>query len=140
MSNSTGEQLRRARVSRNLSFGEAAEATRIPADKLAALEENDFSRFPSLAYGRGFLLIYGKFLGVDVSAQACQLEGHNAIHTREYQYLNNTPTPALPEDALAPRERSPSVVPLLVFLGILGIIGGGFWILLNLKRLGLSFW
>jgi cytoskeletal protein RodZ len=117
-----------------------SEATRIPVDKLEAIEADDFSGFPSMAYGRGFLLIYGKFLRVDVSEQAHLMEGHNAIHTRDYQYLHNTPVKPLSEDSVAPRERSPSVVPLLVFLGILALLGVAFWIFLNLKRLGLGPW
>ena len=137
---SVGEKLRKARLSKNLSLGDVTQSTRIPPDKLEALELDDYTQFPSMAYGRGFLVIYGRFLGVDVSQQAALLEGHNALHLQDYQYLHNSPNPPLSDDSLAPRERSPSIVPLLVFLLILVITGGGLWLLMNLKRLGLSFW
>lgn len=93
-----------------------------------------------MAYGRGFLVIYGRFLGVDVSQHAARLEGHNPLHLKDYQYLSNTPTPPLSEDSLAPRERSPSIVPLLVFAAILLILGTGLWFLMSLKRIGVSLW
>lgn len=140
MADSTGAKLRQARLAKGLSLSDVAQATRIQPDKLAALEADDFTRFPSMAYGRGFLVIYGKHLGVDVAAQAHQLEGHNAIHIKDYQYLQNTPTTPLSEDSMAPREQSPSLVPLLVFVGILLLIGGIFWLLLTMRRVGVSLW
>ncbi len=41
--------------------------TKIRPARLAEIEADDFSQFPSLAYAKGFLLIYGKFLDVDVT-------------------------------------------------------------------------
>lgn len=140
MAESTGAKLRKARQLRNLSLGEVSEATRIPPDKLEAIELDDYTPFPSLSYARGFLVIYGRFLGVDVSDQAAHMAGHNALQANKYEYLSNTPAPPLSEDSFAPRERSPSIVPLLVFLTLIAVIGGGLWLLMNLKRLGLSFW
>jgi cytoskeleton protein RodZ len=138
MADSTGTRLRKARLARGLSLGDVAEATRIRPEKLAALEADDFSQFPSQAYGRGFLNIYGKHLNVDVSDQAAALEGHSAIHHKQYQYLENSPVPPLPEDAVAPRERTPSIVPLMVFGGLLLLAGVGLWLLLTAKRLGIG--
>lgn len=140
MRDTTGDKLRKARLARNLSLSDVAQATRIPADKVEAIEVDDYSQFPSMAYARGFLVLYGRFLAVDVSEQATLLEGHNALHARDYQYLDNIPAPPLSDDSLAPRERSPSIVPLIVFLVILTVVGGALWLLMNLKRLGLSFW
>jgi cytoskeletal protein RodZ len=140
MAESTGAKLRQARLAKSLSLSDVAQATRIQPDKLAALESDDFSRFPSMAYGRGFLVIYGKHLGVDVTEQALRLEGHNAIHTKEYQYLHNTPTAPLSEDSIAPREQSPSFMPLLVLGGIVLLIVGIFWLLLTMRRVGVSLW
>ena len=138
MAESTGTRLRKARLARGLSLSDVAEATRIRPEKLAALEADDFSQFPSHAYGRGFLNIYGKHLNVDVSDQAAALEGHSAIHHKQYQYLENSPIPPLPDDAIAPRERTPSIVPLMVFGGLLLVAGVALWLLLTAKRLGLS--
>ena len=138
MAESTGTRLRKARLARGLALSDVAEATRIRPEKLAALEADDFSAFPSYAYGRGFLNIYGKHLNVDVSDQAAALEGHSAIHHKHYQYLENSPVPPQPEDAIAPRERTPSIVPLMVFGGLLLLAGVGLWLLLTAKRLGIG--
>ncbi|HEX8678778.1 MAG TPA: helix-turn-helix transcriptional regulator, partial [Chthoniobacterales bacterium] len=62
-----GEKFQKARLARNLTLEEAARMTKIRPAKLAELEAEDFSHFPSLAYAKGFLLIYGKFLNVDVT-------------------------------------------------------------------------
>ena len=119
-------------------IGELKEEIKETEEKLAALEADDFTQFPSHAYGRGFLNIYGKHLGVDVSDQAAALEGHSALHHKQYQYLQNSPVPPLPEDSIAPRERTPSIVPLMVFGGILLLAGVGLWLLLTAKRLGIG--
>ena len=138
MTESPGTRLRKARLALGLTLEDVAQSTCIRPDKLAALESDDYSSFPSIAYGRGFLTMYAKHLGVDVSAEARSMEGHSAIHIKDYQYVKNIPVGPLPEDAVAPRERSPSVVPLLVFGGLILLASLVFWILLNLRRLGLS--
>jgi len=62
-----GKKFQEARLARGLTLDEAARMTKIRPSRLAEIEADDFSNFPSLAYAKGFLLIYGKFLDVDVS-------------------------------------------------------------------------
>ena len=62
-----GKKFQEARLARNLTLDEAARMTKIRPSRLAEIEADDFSQFPSLAYAKGFLLIYGKFLDVDVT-------------------------------------------------------------------------
>src|ERR1700693_5800323 len=62
-----GKKFQEARRTRNLTLDEAARLTKIRPSRLAEIEADDFSQFPSLAYAKGFLLIYGKFLDVDVT-------------------------------------------------------------------------
>jgi len=138
MADSIGEKLRKARQARGWSLEQVAHATCIRPDKLAALEEGDYSAFPSHAYSRGFLTMYGKHVGVDVSEEARALEGHSALHIKDYQYLKNAPARQLPEDAVAPRERTPSMVPLFVFLGIIIVAALAIWLLTTARRLGLG--
>ena len=57
------------------------------------LEKDDYSNFPSLAYARGFLLIYARLLGVDVSEAAARLENSNPVDIEEYEYLSGKPAP-----------------------------------------------
>jgi len=62
-----GKKFQDARIARGLTLDEAARLTKIRPSRLAEIEADDFSQFPSLAYAKGFLLIYGKFLDVDVT-------------------------------------------------------------------------
>jgi cytoskeletal protein RodZ len=138
MADSIGAKLRNARIARGLTLEDVATSTCIRPDKLAALEADDYSPFPSMAYCRGFLAMYGKHLGVDVTEETRSMEGHNALHTKEYQYIKNAHIPPLSEDSVAARERSPSVMPLLIFGGILLLAVIVFWVLMTVRRLGLA--
>jgi cytoskeleton protein RodZ len=138
MAESIGARLRNARLAKGLTLEDVAQSTCIRPEKLEAIEKDDYSGFPSMAYSRGFLTMYGKHLGVDVSSETRSMEGHSAIHLKEYQYLKNAQHGPLPEDAVAPRERSPSIVPLLVFGGIILLVSLIGWVLLNIRRLGLG--
>jgi cytoskeletal protein RodZ len=138
MSAETGSLLRKARAARGLSIEQAAQATRIGKDQIKLLESGDFHAFPSPAYCRGFLSIYGKFLGVDVSLEMTSLEGSNPLSDKSYDYLKNIPPAPLPEDSFAAPERAPSFVPLIVFLALLSAGACVLWLLFNLKRLGLA--
>src|SRR5689334_13166519 len=105
---SVGKRLAEARAAKGLSLDEAAHATRIRPDKLAAIEQDDLSGFPNNTYARGFLLIYGRFLGVDVSLLANQLQSGNPISVEDYQYLNVTPEEQLEQHTrMRPRETRP---------------------------------
>jgi cytoskeletal protein RodZ len=59
-----GELLRTARLRRRISLAEAEQATRIRAQYLQALEDDDLSALPAGVYSRGFLRNYAIFLGV----------------------------------------------------------------------------
>jgi len=59
-----GQQLRQAREARKLSLEQAAQATRIRVHYLQALEAGELNRLPSQAQARGFLRVYGGYLGV----------------------------------------------------------------------------
>ncbi len=65
MAESIGERLKQARESRNLSFDQVAEATRIRPYYIQALEKDDYSAVPSAAQARGFLRIYAGYLGLN---------------------------------------------------------------------------
>lgn len=138
MSAEIGLRLRKARSTRGLSLEDAARATRIGKDQLRLLEAGDFHLFPSPAYCRGFLSLYGKFLGVDVSLEMAAMEGVNPLGEKTYDYLKNIPPAPLPEDSFAAPERAPSFVPLIIFVVLLAVGASVLWLLFNLKRLGLA--
>ncbi len=61
-----GERLLEARQRRGVSIREAAEATKVRGDYLAAMENNLFDSIPLAdVYRRGFLKIYARFLRLD---------------------------------------------------------------------------
>jgi cytoskeleton protein RodZ len=63
-SNSLGATLRQARESRGLTVDEAAQALRLSARIVTALEECAFERLPGPTYVRGYLRNYAQFLGL----------------------------------------------------------------------------
>ena len=62
---SPGGILKRCREYHALTLEEVEEATKIGANYLAALEEDQIGQFASLAYLKGFLRIYATYLGLN---------------------------------------------------------------------------
>lgn len=60
-----GATLKTAREQQGISLDDAAEATKIRASYLTALEEEAFEQLPGPTYARGFLRSYGEYLGLD---------------------------------------------------------------------------
>lgn len=117
-----GEKFRQARVARKLTLDEAARMTKIRPSRLAEIEADDFSNFPSLAYAKGFLLIYGKFLDVDVSSYLEAFETSNAMTVDGYSYLQDNPAPKPPPTVVrAPKQRA-SLMPLVI--GVIVLVVG----------------
>jgi cytoskeletal protein RodZ len=141
-----GKKFQEARLARGLTLDEAARMTKIRPSRLAEIEAEDFSQFPSLAYAKGFLQIYGKFLDVDVTPYLEAFETSGDVTVNGYSYLqeNSPPAPARtpvarrrPARAAAPPASAsrPSIGPLII--GIVVIVVG-FWIgklVVNLRRL-----
>lgn len=126
-----GEKFQKARVARNLTLDEAARMTKIRPGKLAEIEAEDFSNFPSLAYAKGFVVIYGKFLNVDVTPYLEAFETSEHMTVDGYSYLQDNPAPA-PQRTEVVRRRAPStgnkssLLPLVIGLVVLF---AGFWLL-----------
>lgn len=134
-----GKRLCKARLERGLTIDETAHETKMRPDKILALENDDYSRFGNNAYAKGFLLIYGRFLRVDVSEQVRALETHNVIRATEYQYLKNAPAPQIARAARQGRgrqTRKPSLAPLIGFLFLVVLCGLGFYLYVTAQRLG----
>lgn len=74
-----GQRLKRIRISRQISLDKAAEATRVRAHYLQALEADNYSVMSSAAQSRGFLRLYADYLGLDLDAAMQELsEGDSA--------------------------------------------------------------
>jgi cytoskeletal protein RodZ len=142
MVESIGKKLVQARLARGLTLEEAAMETRIRARQLGALEADDYSSFANNTYARGFLLMYGKFLNVDVRAVARELEAGSPISLADYQYLNAASEPAAerPVRRMSPEIRRtergrPSLAPLIVFVVLMSVVGFGAHLYYQAQRL-----
>ncbi len=93
MVETVGKKLRQSRLKKQISIEEASHETRIRPEQLAALETDDFTNFPNITYARGFLVIYAKYLGVDVSEFIGAFANPNPVGTADYEYLANKPAP-----------------------------------------------
>jgi cytoskeletal protein RodZ len=119
-----GEKFQKARLARNLTLEEAARMTKIRPAKLAEIEAEDFSHFPSLAYAKGFLMIYGKFLNVDVSPYLEAFETSEHMTVDGYSYLQDNPAPK-PRRTEVIRKSSgnkSSLMPLII--GVVVLVAG----------------
>src|SRR5437899_4051909 len=123
-----GKKFQEARQARNLTLDEAARMTKIRPTRLAEIEADDFSQFPSLAYAKGFLLIYGKFLDVDVTPYLDAFEDSERVTVDGYSYLQeNRPekpvsAPVVPRRPAAVGRGDPvSPMPLIIAIAALVI-------------------
>ena len=125
-----GKKLQDARLARGLTLDEAGRMTKIRPAQLQEIENEDFSQFASLAYAKGFLLIYGRFLDVDVTPYLEAFETSETLTTDGYSYLQETPEPEPIRPAKVRRRSAPvsngggrsSFVPLII--GILVLVIG----------------
>jgi cytoskeletal protein RodZ len=136
-----GKKFQEARRARNLTLDEAARMTKIRPARLAEIEADDFSQFPSLAYAKGFLLIYGKFLDVDVTPYLDAFEDSERVTVDGYSYLQENErakpvsTPVVPRRPVSSGRYRVSPMPLIVGIVVLVI---GFLLMklvLNVQRL-----
>src|SRR5216117_2542595 len=136
-----GKKFQEARQARNLTLDEAARMTKIRPTRLAEIEADDFSQFPSLAYAKGFLLIYGKFLDVDVTPYLDAFEDSERVTVDGYSYLQEherakpVSAPVVPRRPVSTGGYRVSPMPLIVGIVVLVI---GFLLMklvLNVQRL-----
>jgi cytoskeletal protein RodZ len=132
-----GEKFQKARQARNLTIEEAARMTKIRPAKLAEIEAEDFSHFPSLAYAKGFLLIYGKFLNVDVAPYLEAFETSERVTVDGYSYLQDNPAPR-PRRTEVVRKSSGSkgsLMPLLIGVVVLVVGFSLLKLLMDIRRI-----
>jgi cytoskeletal protein RodZ len=137
-----GKKFQEARLARNLTLDEAARMTKIRPARLAEIEADDFSQFPSLAYAKGFLLIYGKFLDVDVTPYLDAFEDSERMTVDGYSYLQEN-RPQKPVSAPVVRRRRPAttshdrISPMPLIFGVLVLVIGFsvMKLILNVQRL-----
>ena len=143
MDHEFGKHLQKARTDRGLSIEQAAAAVRIRSTFLRSLEASDLTKFPNAAYAKSFLLMYGRYLGVDVKSVAVQIDTTTQMKVEGYQYLTNRaagqpktkPDPELTFSAAPDPKSSGSWLPLIVLAGTLVLALIAFVVWQNMNRL-----
>lgn len=77
-----------------LSIDDAAHRTRIHANMIQGIEEDDFSRFPSVAYAKSFIRNYSDFLQVDISGTLESLNSGVTILLGDHELMEEMSKPA----------------------------------------------
>jgi len=115
-----GKKLQQARLAKSISLEEASRVTKIRASRIEEIEAEDFSSFPSLAYAKGFLLIYGKFLEVDVTPYLEAFETSNRVTVDGYSYLQGEGSGSAPSPIVRRQpSKRPALLPLFIAVGVL---------------------
>jgi len=76
MAKTIGERLRKAREQKSQSIEDVAHATRIHANTLRGLEDDDYSGFASTTYAKSFLNLYARHLEIEID-DALEQFSHN---------------------------------------------------------------
>ena len=135
-----GKKFQEARRARDLTLDEAARMTKIRPALLAEIEADDFSQFPSLAYAKGFLLIYGKFLDVDVTPYLDAFEDSERVTVDGYSFFQDNPPPKPVSAPVVRRSTARSrdrISPMPLIIGVLVLVIGflAMKLILTLQRL-----
>ena len=109
-----GDTLRMAREHLKMSQSDVAEATRMKAHIVDAIERNDFSRIAIPLYGKGFVKLYAECVGLDPEPLVRDYLLHHARTVRpslqsDYQTApppEHAPLPAMPSAELAKKRPS----------------------------------
>lgn len=112
MPETIGYRLKQIRLSRQISIEKAAEATRVRAHYLQALEADNYSAMSSAAQGRGFLRLYADYLGLDLEAAMTELrEGETVDAPPEtpasFDFAQDKPASAPQTSAPIPAPQTP---------------------------------
>jgi len=142
MSDSLGQKFRAAREQRGLSVEDVARALKIKPARVEDLENDTYTNFASIAYAKGFVLNYGKFLGVQTKPYLAAFDCSHSLGLGDFQYLSGaTSTEHL--RPLPPADEKRGGFPLFKLLGTLGVAaivvllaGFGFYYL-RFQQLGL---
>ena len=138
MVQTAGQKLQAARGKRRLSLDDASRATKIRTRQLADLERDEYSNFPNLAYAKGFLISYGKYLEVDVRPYLDAFEDANTFGLDNYQYLSEVPLGVYRATRRPARRRNGRrrYVMTAAALGVMALAFVGWQVYVSYERLG----
>ncbi|WP_019672329.1 RodZ domain-containing protein [Psychrobacter lutiphocae] len=118
---SFGNRLKQARINKDLTLDDVAGELFILRRHLEAIEAEDFKELPQMAFARGFVINYAKFLGLDPD-QIVESFNRNYPDELKRKSVDDIESPLKPMGTLQ-REggRSIRINPLLV-LGVIALI------------------
>ena len=134
-----GQKLRETREARGLTLEDAGRATKIRAIRLAEIEHDVYSNCPSLAYARGFAVIYGEYLGVDVAPHLGEFDVSSTVGLDDYQYLSHKPVVKAQKEGRRIEQRSGARrgVALISMAAVALLVAAfGYVVYVNFQRLG----
>lgn len=124
MVETVGRRLQKARQERNLTIDEVATATKIRPERIADLEADDLTHFPSLVYARSFLVKYAKFLGVDIQDDLDNFQITHSVGVGEFKYLAAAPSPRYRPEQRSRESRGAPAPPVgLAVVAVLILVG-----------------
>lgn len=128
-----GKKLEQTRRQRSLTVEDVSRATRIRPDRIVDLENDEYGNFPNLAYARSFLLLYAKYLGVDVTEVASSFERYSQFGLDDYEYLTNTPVERPPVVEEQPKH---STLPFVIAGAAVFLAAIVAFFVINARRIG----
>jgi len=105
-----GEKIQEAREKKRFTIEDAALATKIKAEYLLALEEEDYTNLPPRAYVKGFLKIYAGYLDLDYSLLLQLYDEENESQDAQVVFSE-------------PQAASPPFIPGIKLKSLAGILG-----------------
>lgn len=119
--NSFGAMLKQARKAKQVSLEEASATLFILKRHLQALEDEDFSELPQVAFSRGFAINYAKFLDLDPNKVATAFDAAypNELKARS---TNNTESLLQPMGTLQRDNHSRIRVNPLLIIAVIALI------------------
>jgi len=130
-----GKKLQEARLRKKISLEEASRVTKIRASRIQEIENDDFTGFSSLAYAKGFILIYGKYLDVDVTPYLEAFETSREVSVDGYSYLQEAPSSAPPPLVRRKPMKRPTLLPFIIAVGVLVLGLYLVRLLINIQRI-----
>lgn len=101
-----GQKLGETRREKGLTVNDVAHETRIHPNMILSIEEDDFSKFPSVAYAKSFIRKYSDHLGVDLSAAMEHLNSGTTVRLGDNELMGEMKK-TIKKDSLFHLERRP---------------------------------
>ncbi len=135
MTETSGQKLRKAREKKQWTIDDVARSTRMHPDRVRDLEQDEYGNFPNLSYGRNFLVLYARHLGLEAS-EIGDTVNENSFGLDDYAYLHTDREQPMP--AVVTEKPSRALAPVLIGILLLGIFLSLVvaYLYINAKRLG----